>query len=157
MNKRGFLLGEETLKIIIALICIVFLIYFLVSLYYSKVNEQKLKEAEALLKDSPESIEAKIDNLENVNPAERQLVNPKGWYLFSFTQEQKPNSCVGKNCLCICPKLWSLNFWGEQAEKCDEDGVCLIVEDLRGFNMIKIDHQFIIIRKQAGTIQIEEK
>ena len=38
-NKGGFLLAEETLKIVIALIALTFLIYFLMSLYFAKTSE----------------------------------------------------------------------------------------------------------------------
>ena len=39
MNRKGFLLAEETLKIILALIAITFLVYFLVSLYMFGVEK----------------------------------------------------------------------------------------------------------------------
>ena len=48
-NKKGFLLAEETLKIILALICIVFLVYFLVYLYFSNVDSKKLEQAKSSL------------------------------------------------------------------------------------------------------------
>lgn len=165
MNKHGFLLGEETLKIIVALICIVLLIYFLTSLYYSKVNENKLKEAEATLKESQSgSIKVVIERVRNSQgnlggDSEELLIhNPSGWYLFAFTEEETPNSCAGKNCLCICDKLSSLNFWEEQAKKCDEDGTCLVVEDLGGFDKIKIDAGTnLLVKKFGGLITLELK
>lgn len=45
-NKKGFLLANETLKIIIAVICIGFLIYFLAMLYLSKSGTQDKMDAE---------------------------------------------------------------------------------------------------------------
>jgi len=154
-NQRAFLLGEETLKIVVALICIVMLIYFLAMLYYAKVDSNKLRQAQALLTNSSESIKEKINNLDKINPVEQHLMNPKGWYLFSFVNgEEKPNSCAGLNCLCICP---SKNFWNSQVEKCGDKGVCLIEENLQKFSEIKIDQQFIIIRKVNNNIIIREK
>ena len=49
MNKRGFLLGEETLKIVLAVIAIGFLVFFLVSLYSSYTRNKDLELAEASL------------------------------------------------------------------------------------------------------------
>jgi hypothetical protein len=157
-SRKGFLLGEETLKIVVALICIVVLIYFLAMLYYAKVDSAKLAQAKALLIDSSESIKARINNLDSINPVEQHLINPKGWYLFSFANGgEKPNYCAGLNCLCICDKLSRVNFWKSQIEECGEDGVCLIEENLQKFNEIKIDQQFIIIRKVNNNIIIREK
>ena len=66
-SRKAFLLGEETLKIVVALICIVVLIYFLAMLYYAKVDGEKLAQAKALLIDSSESTKAKINNLDKIN------------------------------------------------------------------------------------------
>jgi len=101
MNKKGFLLAEETLKIIIAVISIVFLVYFLTSLYFAKAGEQERKEAEATLISSPESLKATITNLNEGETQNFSLANPDGWSLFGFV-DKKPNSCAGQNCLCIC-------------------------------------------------------
>ena len=48
-NKRGFLLAEETLKIIIAVICIVFLVYILVAVYNSHSADKKIEQAKEVL------------------------------------------------------------------------------------------------------------
>ncbi|MDO8528873.1 MAG: hypothetical protein Q7S06_03205 [Nanoarchaeota archaeon] len=98
MNKRGFLLGEETVKIIIAVICLVVLVYFLVSLYISNQNKE-LKLAKA-------SLEHLITDI-NAGRVETEIYNPKGWGIASFStkDEKKPKICLNKdwnNCLCIC-------------------------------------------------------
>src|SRR3989338_4460161 len=58
-EKRGFLLAEETLKIIIAVISIGFLIYFLAALYFASRDAEKLEQAgaslEFLINDIPNS------------------------------------------------------------------------------------------------------
>ncbi len=153
-NKKGFLLAEETLKIIISVICIGFLVFFLTSLYFAKMNSEKLKQAESSLERISEVIENSEAKSEPVNG-----LTPEGWYLFSFVDEKKPNSCAGKNCLCICDKLGSLNFWISQAEKCNKDGVCLIFDNLENRLIeieIKKDLTSILIKKE-GDIKIEEK
>lgn len=161
-DKHGFLLGEETVKIVIAVICIGFLVYFLGALYFSSVSEGKLKQAEALLKNSSESIKTKINNLEEGNFTEFHLQSPRTWYLFGFSgNEKKPNSCAGQNCLCICDKVYIDTLFGflesRQLGECDEDGTCLIVDNLRDFREIEINQQFIIIKKINNRIEIKEK
>jgi len=98
LNKRGFLLGEETVKIIIAVICLVVLFYFLVSLYLA--NKDKDLE---LAKASLEHLVADI----NSGKTETEIYNPSGWGIASFStkDEKKPIVCLNKNwnnCLCIC-------------------------------------------------------
>lgn len=165
-NKNGFLLAEETLKIVIAVICIMFLVYFLTSLYFAKVNEEKLKYATETLKDSDESIESVIRVLEEAQTKQMTLKNPKAWYLFSFVGENKPNSCAEKNCLCICDNVNAVSYrslWTSeeerQSEECAKDGVCLIVPDLKKFEEIEIkkDLTEILISKINNKIEILEK
>lgn len=156
-NKRGFLLAEETLKIVIAVICIGFLVYFLMSLYFANLNKEKLQQAEATLKTSEESIKVALENLKEEGK-ELHLKNPTGWSLFNFAGEIKPNLCGGENCLCICERTWFSAFDG-QAKKCDEVGVCLIVLNLGKSNNIEIDDDgvFIFIEKVNGLIKISEQ
>lgn len=153
MNKRGLLLAEETLKIIIALIAIGFLVYFLTSLYFANVNIQKKQHAAA-------SLERIADVIRNIQSETEDVtdITPPGWYLFSFTdEEEKPNLCSGINCLCICDNVF-LGI-GNQAKKCDKKGVCEIVEDLEYFDEIKIKSPAISIEvlKSENKIIVREK
>ena len=153
MNNRGMLLAEETLKTIIAAIAISFLIYFLVSLYFSNQNAQEQKQAEETLNRMDEIIksvetEARID-----------AITPDGWYVFSFTGEVKPNPCVGQNCLCICDNVWKYNYnslWNSeeerQAEECSEDGRCLKIPNLEYFEQIEIKDP----RKELTNLKISK-
>jgi hypothetical protein len=147
MNKRGFLLAEETLKILVAVICILFLAFFLFSLYNSKVGAEKVKEA----KENLNRIGEIIFSLSEGQTENQDIPNPKGWNLYSFIGEEKPNSCLGENCLCICAT----------AKKCDKKGSCIIVSNLASPNLdIEIggadDLTFINIKKQNGNILIGE-
>lgn len=129
-NRKGFLLAEETLKIVIAVICIGFLVYFLSLLYFSNLNGKKQNQAEATLK----LIEEKISQ-----GGEIDLVTPIGWTIFNFTEEKKPNKCAGKNCVCICDKVtWNVGNLNRQITKCQEKGKCLVIENLIGFKPIEI-------------------
>ena len=135
-NKKGMLLAEETLKTVLAVIAIGFLIYFLVSLYFVNLNEQRQKQSEATLERISEIIESAETQ------GEIRAITPEGWFLFSFVENVKPNSCAGKNCLCICENKWPVPFTSEierQAKECGDDGRCLIVKNLESFEEIEIE------------------
>lgn len=152
-KKRGMLLTEETLKIVIAVIAIGFLVYFLVNLYFTNVGGKKLIEADANLNGANQLMD-KIQGLEEGGQVEHLVQNPSRWRVMSFVDgEIKPNSCVGENCLCICVNKIREKV---QASACDEDGVCGIVENLKEFGEIKIgnDGTSVIIRKVNSLIEI---
>ena len=129
MNKKAFLLAEETLKMVIALISISFLIYFLSSLYFTNQNSKDLELAEATLENLIESANSGIEEVE--------IYNPEGWILSSWPHDVKksrivydeeikndiPKSCSNlgwKNCVCICDS--AINF---ESSDCDKAGICL--------------------------------
>lgn len=97
-NKNGFFLAEETLKIIIAVIVIGFLIYFLVSLYFSNTDEENMQFAESSTKYLIEQM--------NAQTKEVQIFNPKGWIITAWKiGNEMPMQCSNlgwENCICIC-------------------------------------------------------
>ena len=158
-TKKGMLLASETLKIVIAVICIGFLVYFLVHLYFNNVNGRKLIEAT----NSLEKITGVISMVDQDGiEREDHLTNPSKWRLMSFVgSETKPNACAGINCLCICKDVKIDNFLfarDRQAKACDDKGVCTIVENLNEFGEIKIeaDGTFVKINKVNGLIEISK-
>ncbi len=157
-QKKGFLLAEETLKMVVAVIAITFLIYFLVSFYFGRVNEIEFEKAKRNLIDSGESIKKTMENLGENEKREFVLDSPDKWLLLSFTSELKPNSCAGKNCLCICEK----SVIRKQAEVCDKpnEGICAVVENLRQGDasiQIKTSLTKISISKINNEIIIQKK
>ncbi len=152
-NRRGFLLAEETLKIILAVIAISFLAYFLTSLYFNSINNQKTVNAEA----SFERIKDVIKNQESTNETVLDIT-PPSWSLFSFVGEEKPNSCSGQDCLCLCYHI-KLNFGSRQIKECDKKSICEIVPGLEDFEEIKIKSPSISIEvlKLGDKIIIREK
>jgi len=129
MNKKGILLAEETLKIVLALISVSFLIYFLSALYFSNQNNKDLELAEA-------SLQHLIDEV-NSGSSEIEIYNPKGWIISSWPHDVSksrffyedvikndiPNSCTNlgwQSCLCICDD--AVNFEGRD---CDDMGICM--------------------------------
>ena len=128
-KKASTFLPEKTSEIVIAVICVVFLVFLLGSLYYAKIQKDDLKKAGITL----DKIEAAI----SAGGGRADALTPEGWHVFSFLGDKRPNSCAGKNCLCICDKISPANFWSTQEEECNE-GACLIVENLKFFPEIEI-------------------
>jgi hypothetical protein len=152
-NKKGFLLAEETLKIVIALICISFLIYFLSSLYFKNKDSKDLELAKASLERLVEEINAEATSVE--------IYNPKGWVLSSWPHDTtkriwytawlkkeikkgSPQYCENlgwKNCICICKK--------NDQNKCDDLGFCL------ESNGIEIEGKSIELENLPMTLNLE--
>ncbi len=163
-NKKGFLLAEETLKIIIAVICVLFLVYLLAALYNTNSSDKKLNQAKEVLTVTDEdsrSIEAIILSLKEGDEEVKDISQPSGWYLYSFVGQERPNSCLNQRCLCICqkPLIEKIN---SRAEKCDDKGVCLVVPNLAASEInLKIGSGrsalFLEIKKQSGKVFIEER
>lgn len=154
MNNSGMLLVEETLKMIIAVIALGFLIYFLVSIYFAKVQGNELNQANANIE---------LIRKEVLNPTEKGVIlnNPIGWNLFSFIEDKKPNACVNENCLCICDEVLIESFVffnkNRQFDECNEDGACLGVSNLQSFEKIEIRKLTkILIKKSEEKLEVSE-
>ena len=157
-NRRGdesTFLSVETLKILIAVICITGLIYLLAKIWYSSSGETDLNQAEASLNNIIFAEIQRISDGGEENPKGILVPNPSGWYIIGFTEDIKPNSCVGKKCICICD-VYFFNTAKSQAEKCDSDGVCAVVEDLIAFDKVKIQGAgiFLPIKKTNNGIEV---
>jgi len=128
-NKKGFLLAEETLKIILAVISIGFLIYFLTALYFANQNSEKLEQAKA-------SLEHLIEGINSGN-SKVEIYNPKGWVVLSWPYEDEgkfPDSCNEKSCICIVDDVNLANqVWSALTsdvrkpflDKSNEKGICM--------------------------------
>lgn len=158
-NKNGFLLGEETLKIIIAVIVIVFLIYFLVSIYFLNGDKKNRDDAKATL----DRIQKVVANSNSTSEQVKDIV-PVGWSLFSFTENIKPNSCLNKNCICICDSISFVDYFNglqRQANECNKNGICVNILNLQKFNEIPIEknggsNTFIEIDKIQNKVVIKK-
>ncbi|MBI2043511.1 hypothetical protein HYT25_03930 [Candidatus Pacearchaeota archaeon] len=156
-NKRGFLLAEETLKIVVALIAITFLIYFLTSLYFARINEIEYEKAKTTLIDSDESLKATIENLNEGEIREYLINDPDDWNIVSFTVNTKPNLCPGNSCLCLCKD--SSKKIELQSKKCDKEneGICISANIDRDVKIkIQKDITKISIQKTGNEISISE-
>jgi len=152
-GKSGFLLAEETIKIIIALICLVFLIYVLTSIYYSNKNSKDLKLAQASLDHLVLEVDAGETEVELYNPITNGIAPFRThWYAFTWSNNGVfPNSCstLGwERCVCICGfKSFSGFTLKRASETCDDRGVCKeLKKDLR----IKSSGSFGVIGSDIG-------
>jgi len=149
-SRKGLFLAEETLKIVIAVIVIAFLVYFLVSLYFSNRNAEEMKFAQESLTYLAEQI--------NLKSAEVNIYNPDGWSILSWPYGGKmPLSCFNlgwKNCLCICDKPFIATN-ENYLENCDETGSSGICVE-SSFSVIGDgSQQPIIIENPPVTIKID--
>ena len=152
MNKKGFLLAEETLKIVIALISISFLIYFLVSLYMANQDSKNLELAKSSLDHLVEEI--------NSGSTEVEIYNPQGWVVLSWPNEGKsPKSCENlnwDNCLCICNDL-GFQTSNSYLDRCDDQGICMqvlkktIVGGFIGQHPLTIERPFLSLEIKYGN------
>lgn len=128
MNKKGFLLGEETLKIIIAVIAIILLIVFLVALYNNYTQNPDLANAKSSLNHLNDEI--------NSGATTFDLYNPPQWILSSWSSSAStlipgaanmPTQCLNNNwnkCLCLCIQPGApgvSSFIGA----CNTKGICI--------------------------------
>lgn len=150
MDKKGFLLAEETLKIIIAVIAIGFLAYFLVSLYLSAKTSAEAEQAKSTLPFIMNAINQSNSNID--------IYNPKGWVIgiwphavtsgfgpFKSTKIENPKTCnnIGlQTCICICSS--------DSADSCNNNGACA---DNMGFS---IQGTSIIISNPPMTLIINK-
>lgn len=135
-TKKAILLPEG-LKIIIAVLCIILLVYLAASLYNIFIKKTALEQA----KETLEQIVAEINGLEEGEEDSYLLTVPKDWFIGFYNQGgDMPKQCKGKNCLCICSG-WKPGYYQavsdtmtdslikERIGKCDKEGVCKNLEE----------------------------
>lgn len=124
-NKKGFLLGEHTLKTIIGVIAVLLLLYLLVVLYSSFTDKTSFKRAEATLESLSEKM---LDAKSGTEDVSLPLLEPNSWRLISYPGFEKPEQCID-DCICLCEGIrirdrWKLFWTDTQLEKCDIRGIC---------------------------------
>jgi hypothetical protein len=144
-GKKGFLLGEETVKIIVAVIAIGFLVYLLVYLYYNSKKNEKLEQAEASLEHIISEAGAGVSEVQIYNPSD---FYPNYWKIVSFSKREIPKACSNlgwSSCLCICNN----EFIDGDADECDEQGTCRE-------STLLVEGQKISIRDVPLTLEIKD-
>jgi hypothetical protein len=135
LNKKGFFLAEETMKILLAVICLLFLVFVLGKMYYSYSIGKEAQQA----KDTLAAIEKEVNLVKSGEPREIVIYSPapgkiegifNWWVLVGFNGAEKPTFCYEKgwnNCLCMCKN--SYGWTNTQKEKCDDDKICVSLSD----------------------------
>jgi len=138
-NKKGAidLLSGETLKVLLAVLGIGILVTLVVNIWYALSGDSNYAKAEASLNNVIYAEIQRINSGETENPSGIMVPNPSGWDIIGFTENIKPNSCVGEKCICICD-VYFFDTEKSQATKCDNEGICQVVENLVKFDKIKI-------------------
>lgn len=127
-NKKAFLLGEETLKIIIAVIAIGLLVFLLFKIYYGGKESEQLDQAQASLDHFVSELDSGAEIIEIYNPQSTGSVDRDFWWFTIFgSEEPLPKACSSygwDRCVCICEG----RYFGESSQSlanlCDEKGVC---------------------------------
>lgn len=131
-NKKAILM-PETLKIILAVVAIVALIYLAVSMYGLLTKKSSIEQARGTL----EQVVAKIGILNETMLETKVLVlSPKDWFIVAFSADaSRPKSCLG-NCVCICEDTG--------VDDCNAGGLCKEVSKM------------VIISSADGYIEIDK-
>ena len=150
-NKKGFLLGEFTLKTVIAVICIIFLIFLLVSMYNTFSGKTEIEHARADLKRIQEGINIALQTSQSYRFV---FTEPKGWIITFFAQDG-PSSCFGQPCVCFCEEKSAWQLRSTQIKKCASADICTPVPG--EFSMekdIELDgaREIIIEQKEGGLL-----
>jgi hypothetical protein len=128
-NKKGIdFLGGHTLELIIAVICIGFLIYLGVRIYYIFTDKGDLDKANNNLK----SFVLEYKGFIGSNQTEKGFIlfGNVDWYIIFYSKEEGsyvPLDCKDyQNCVCMCDG----DLEGDLVKKCDEknSGTCLDLE-----------------------------
>lgn len=142
IGKRGFLLAEFTLKIIVAVLCIALLAFLFFKLYESFTDKSEVEKAGATLT-------RVVDGINNAilkGTDYYVLMSPKDWILL-YSEEGKPLQCQGQRCLCLCEPegTWSAikrcigitnckddsyALFKAQLARCDGAGVCKKIDKM---------------------------
>lgn len=155
-NKKAFMLGEHTLKVIIAVLCLLLLVYLLFNLYSSYQNEKNLRMAGASLDELSEKMsEAKEKGEADVlilNPVQEPPIIGELWSIISWpyeNDERIPYKCK-ENCVCICtaPKTYEklplTSIVSAFLKECNSLGVCKDFDSktkISNSGLFKIDGQ----------------
>jgi hypothetical protein len=141
-KKASIFLGQKTLGIVIAIVCILILVYLGFQLYAAFLKDKTdLEKAELHLKKIGEI----IDDLGDGESGEYFLYSPEKWMLIGWPSDEgyyldnpsprghvppslylygddKPKQCLNngwENCLCLCDYKFNAIL-----EKCDKVGIC---------------------------------
>lgn len=130
-KKASDLVFDTFLKIVIAIICILALIYVGVMLVGIFTADQNLPKAN----NSISEIKYAFQKAKDKGGAEAYIMGPSYWNIIAWPIEGsygKPNSCTrDKYCICICEAVGKTEFNTASSwlSHCNSKGVCLDSND----------------------------
>jgi hypothetical protein len=137
LSKKGFMLGEYTLKIIISVLCLLLLFYLLFTLYSGYKKDKDIRNAKSVL----DSLGVTMNLAkEKGQQQDFSVLGFEGWALISYQKgEKRPLEC-GDNCICLCPSAdGGYNVIGIdvgmteeeiQINHCNRAGVCKMFNEI---------------------------
>jgi Tfp pilus assembly protein PilE len=142
-SEKKAILPQEVLKILIAVLCLVILIYLAVELYSLFIVKSDIEKATATV----EAIAGKANALQNSQSAQYMITNLKDW---SLIQIDVPLFCsdsrsVYDSCLCLCKDV-EANDHGPNMDNqmnmqsCKSKGACSLVSNFE-------------IKKDSGNVK----
>jgi len=148
-NKKAILM-PETLKIIIAVMCLLLLAYLSINLYGVFAGDRELEK----VKNYANELEEIIEGIKEGESDELMILGLNDWAITGwpfdpgiFSGEKMPEECIRNKwnkCICFCGNWdsWDNSYSverfnrGEYKNLCDEKGVCF---DTSGFNKLIVD------------------
>ena len=122
INKKGedFLL-PETVKIIVAVLCIIILLY----LAYQLIPK---KTALAQARESLNKVYFEIQKVSSgkITQSDFFIESPSDWWVIAFPykgETNKPSECKNPDCICICP-IPTIPTKANSLKNCEDIGVC---------------------------------
>jgi len=120
-KKAEDLLTPETLKIIVAVLCIIILLY----LAYQLVPK---KTALAQARENLNKINFEIQKVISgeKNQSDFFIESPSDWWVIAWPykgETEKPAQCKNPDCICLCP-IPTIPSKGYSLQECDNIGVC---------------------------------
>jgi len=130
-SKKAFLLGKYTVTIVIAVLCLLLLVYVLFTIYSNSQDEKALGIAQSSL----DELKEKMDLAKENSPQKATLLVQEGrsglhvWELYYFPKKigATPEACYDDYCLCVC-------YYGEAGEifseykTCNKIGRCIVID-----------------------------
>lgn len=109
INRKGDILASEVLKLVLAALCIIALVYLAVVMFGLLQAKTQTEQARGTL----DELAAKSNLLQSGEQAETLIVAPKGWFIISFERASLVKECTSNFCICMCDNA-----------KCDSSVVC---------------------------------
>ena len=134
-GKRGWI-REEVPRIILAVLVVSIIIYGAYLLYSSYGNQENQKAKTFI-----DSLEGKINALEDGENNEFTFRTAKGWTLTSYSKQDAnvPDKCFGKGCICICNMDCSGLSCSKESilDSCQATGYCrkINVDNVKVYNI----------------------